>query len=84
MEKNEVTLANEKCRIILNHSEKCISGKDYTDPRNEPKFFTTSKRNLVKSWKELELKFHTEMTMYEGIEILKKFNISIHRYCGID
>lgn len=66
MKKTNDLLSNEKCKIQYDASLKEISGKDLIDEKNDPRFFTTSKRGISKAWEVLQTTFTQHMTMQEA------------------
>lgn len=84
MIKTNDLLSNEKCKIQYDASLKEISGKDFTDQQNEPRFFTTNKRGISKAWEALKTCFTEDMTMHDARNVLKESGIRSHTYCAAD
>jgi hypothetical protein len=77
------TLNNSKVYITFDEIEE-ISGSDKEDQHNLPRFYNKNKRGILKAWTELEKNFNENMSFYEAISLLDKFNLRIHSYCSMD
>ena len=77
------TLNNDKVYISFDELTE-ISGSDKTDQYNCPRFYNKNKRGIAKAWAELEKNFNNDISFYQAINILDKFNLKIHSYCSMD
>ena len=76
-------LDNHKVSITFDEIGQ-ISGRDKEDQNNLPAFHTRNKRGIAKAWKELETQWSENITMYEAIHILDKYNLNCHSWCSMD
>lgn len=61
-----------------------IGGDDKRDKFNEPRFFTTSKRGLVRAWVALCLAWTETMTLNEVERFIAAQGVRTHGYCAMD
>lgn len=78
-------LSNPKVSLAFSPTDVRINGTDKEDRNNWPCFFTTTKRNVAKAWKELEAGgFTQEMTMSAVEHFLQDRGIRTHHWCSMD
>ena len=79
-----IQLENDFCVILHYPEEKEVSGWDKTDRRNEPAFYTITKRGIKKGWAECEEKFNEKTSMRDIELILLSHGVRLRNYCAID
>lgn len=80
---NRTIFRNKKVEVIRNASD--ISFFDLTDDYNDTKGFTKNIRGLAKATtKIMSLNNDANMSFYGIVELLEKFNLKPHTYCGMD
>jgi hypothetical protein len=80
---NSISFKNEKCVIFLNE-DKTFSGRDMTDPWNEPRMYTKNTRSFKRGVEALKKAFDDNTTMYQVAGILNDCGLNARTYCSVD
>ncbi len=85
----ETILQNENVKVIYNVPNLCIQWYDLKDNYNDFQGFTQNKRNLYKASIFIKQVAHDErlkddVKMGDITEIMDKFHLKPHTYCGMD
>jgi len=86
---NETILQNEYVKVDYDVTNLCINYYDLKDKWNDYKGFTRNKRGLYKAGvfiKQLaqDERLKYDLKMRDVTNILEKFKLNPHTYCGMD
>lgn len=77
-------LITENCSIEYRPEDKQVFCRDFTDKDNEPAFYSTSKRGLVKAFEALAEVWNDSFTLHKTAEFLHERGIRTHYWCMMD
>ena len=77
-------LKNKLTIIEYNEKQKEISGRCLQDDINYPAFYNRNIRSIKKGWEALEAKFNKNISMYDAMNILDKYNLKCRSWCMMD
>lgn len=83
-EKEKETLSNKWTTMTYRIEDKKIVGADLSDPWNEPRCYSETRRGISKAWETLKAQWNEDTTMSQAMNILWDNKIRMHSYFAMD